>query len=45
MQKQVINNVAIIKSFDEPKGYFGYLGYALEKFEETEYIYRESDEW
>ena len=41
MQKQFTHKFNMI-SFDEPKGY---LGYALEKFEETEYIYRDSDEW
>lgn len=45
MQKQFtyqINAASVLdKSFNEPKGY---LGYAIEKFRETEYIYRDLDE-
>lgn len=40
--RHIINGGKIANISFEPKGYFGY---ALEKIEETEYIYRESDEW
>ena len=42
MQKQFIHK-SIMISFNEPKGYLGYFDYALEKFEETEYIHREME--